>query len=84
MSYLLSTISLYEMLAIIYYFSPTNSGVLAGEEKEEKELPPKSRFQKAVKRRGLGTGKWLRKKKLDYSKYDIKNKLLQIIVISTI
>lgn len=52
------------MLAIIYYFSPTNSGVLAGEEKEEKELPPKSRFQKDVKRRGLGTGKWLRKKKV--------------------
>lgn len=36
MSHLLNTISLYEMLAIIPYSSPANTGILAEEEKEEK------------------------------------------------
>lgn len=71
------------MLAIIYYFSLTNTRVLAEEEREEKEPPPKIRFQKDVKGRFLDTGKGLQKK-LNHSKYDIKNKLLQITVISTI
>lgn len=73
------------MLAIIKYFSLTNTAVLAEEEREEKELAPKTRFQKDVKGRFLGTGKGFRKKKnLNYSKNNIQNKLLQIMVISTI
>lgn len=52
------------MLAIIYCFSLTNTGALADEEREEKELAPKPRFQKDVKGRFLGTGKGFRKKKV--------------------
>lgn len=52
------------MLAIIHYFPPVNTEILAEEEREEKELPPKTRFQKDVKGRFLSIGKGFRKKKV--------------------
>lgn len=82
MSHLFSTISFYKMLAIIHYFSLTNTGVLAEEEREEKELPPKPDFRRILKE-GFGVLEKGSEKKLSYSKNNIKNKLFQIIVIGS-
>lgn len=50
----------------------------------KKNFPQKPDFRKMLREGFWVLAKGSEKKKLNYSKYDIKKKLLQVIVISTI